>query len=193
MNLDRHDASADRHLRLLPSDPIGFLYWHHYSQAICCELLVGLADNLNHRHSEEEASAVLHYIRHELPRHELDEEQELHGLATDRQSAGTGTRIDLLFAKLTRPPRTDRALSAAVLHRLIATRDGAPARRERRRASGEIRPARRFRDRSGTRPGTSRRGVFAPPAPRRGRSCGRSLVHATPRGDRGRSRGERRR
>ena len=126
MNLDRHDASADRHLRLLPSDPIGFLYWHHYSQAICCELLVGLADNLNHRHSEEEASAVLHYIRHELPRHELDEEQDLHGLATDRQAAGTGTRIDLLFAKLTRQHRTDRALSEAVLDGLKALAAGKP-------------------------------------------------------------------
>ena len=73
MNLDRHDASVDRHLRLLPSDPIGFLYWHHYSQAISCELLVRLADNLYRRRSEEEAGAVLHYIRHELPLHELDE------------------------------------------------------------------------------------------------------------------------
>ncbi len=126
MNLDRHDASADRHLRLLPSDPIGFLYWHHYSQAICCELFVRLADNLNHRRSEEEAGAVLHYIRHELPLHELDEEQDLHWLVTAGQAAGTDTRIDRLFSKLIRQHRTDRELSEALLDGLTALAAGKP-------------------------------------------------------------------
>ena len=126
MNLDRHDASADRHLRLLPSDPIGFLHWHHYSQANFCELLVRLADNLYRRRSEEEAGAVLHYICLELPLHELDEEQDLHWLVTAGQAAGTDTRVDRLFSKLTRQHRTDRELSEALLDGLIALAAGKP-------------------------------------------------------------------
>lgn len=79
-------------------DPIKFIYAEHERIRTCCEMLGTLVENLDVEDAAATAASILSFLEQELPRHLVDEEQDLFPMLLRRSLPGDRTEpiIELL-------------------------------------------------------------------------------------------------
>ena len=103
-------------------DPLQFIHAEHARIRACCEQLVRLADDLDAEGASESAASILTFLENELPRHVVDEEQDLFPLLERR--ALPGDRISPVIELLRMEHRDDVEFGHPLLEPLHAIATG---------------------------------------------------------------------
>lgn len=103
-------------------DPMQFIHAEHARIRACCEQLVRLADHLDAEDAAESAASILAFLENELPKHVVDEEQDLFPLLKRRSRPGD--RIAPVVELLRLEHRDDVEFGHALLEPLHAISTG---------------------------------------------------------------------